>query len=177
MNTVDKVLYLREAGNTRRCHTLPHHGDYTVGKHSWDAAMLLMTLWPEGEELPRYLLEAVLLHDVAERWVGDSPSPALARWPQLGDAYKAAENEVHRSLLGFHPEDLAPAHYAWLRAIDRLELWLWCHDQRALGNYNAEDWIKAISDSLHKDPSTPGAVIGFITRFVWRRTRNSEIMG
>lgn len=171
----EAIAYLREASNVRRCHGLPHHGDYTDGKHSFDAMTALLCLYP-GEP-SRELLLAVMFHDMAERWVGDSPSPALARFPDLGIAYLAAENHVFQRLLLGNPLDtLTPEERRWLKFIDRLELWLWCHDQIALGNRNAEEWEGGLKELLLSGEA-PVEIEHFVKNFVWRRTRNKDITG
>ena len=68
-----RVLAAREGGNVLRCHTVPHHGQYSVGKHSYDALSLLLLLHPNPS---MNLVKATLWHDCAERFVGDMPAPA-----------------------------------------------------------------------------------------------------
>lgn len=170
----EALPYLREASNVRRCHGLPHHGEYTDGKHSFDAVMALLCLHPNPSKA---LMIAVATHDMAERWVGDSPSPALACWPDLGIAYISAENDVFHQLLGGNPlDELSISDRRWLKAIDKLELWLWCHDQMALGNQNASEWASVLKEWLLSG-EPPLQVGEFVDKFVWRRTQNKEITG
>jgi len=125
---------LREGGAVERCHTIPHHGSYTVGQHSYDALSLLLVLHPDPTLA---LVKAVLWHDVPERWTGDVP--ANAKWDnhRLAHALAVSEGKVFDALgLGPLFEGLSEEECSWLHAVDRLELWLWCQDQLALGNSN-----------------------------------------
>jgi 5'-deoxynucleotidase YfbR-like HD superfamily hydrolase len=171
-----KILALREGGNVTRCHGIPHVGSYTNASHSWHAAILLLELYP-GTVPPR-LMNSMLLHDIAERWVGDMPSPAASHWPELGEAYRKAEAEVQMELLGYRPEmDLSPEDFSWLKSIDRLELYLWCHEQYGMGNRNVLPWIRSLKAILIDAEKTPQDPVRELVRtYNWLRTDNSEFM-
>lgn len=124
-----RVLAAREGGNVLRCHTVPHHGQYSVGKHSYDALSLLLLLHPNPS---MNLVKATLWHDCAERFVGDIPAPAKWTNSELGKVYEEAERRV-LATLGLLP-CLLPDEEDWLKAVDTLELWLWCREEEALGN-------------------------------------------
>lgn len=164
---IEKVLAAREAGHVCRSHTMPHLGEYTVGKHSYDALSLLFLLYPGGA--PRLeLAKAVLWHDGGERWVGDMPGPAKWYDPALGEAYERAEakaSEAH----GFW-QDITPEERSWLDGVDKLELYLWCHDQLALGNRNAESFLSQLKDWFRRnEPRLPSEVMNFYKSYYWRR--------
>ena len=172
-DNLTRVLALREAGAVQRCHTLPHHGEYSNAHHTANALVLLFELYPT--EPPMHLVTSLLYHDHAERWVGDLPSPALNRWPSLNRAYLEAEEDIHMSLLGFRPEaDLEADEFIWLKAIDRLELLLWCHDQWNMGNKNVKEWITRLDKTLRSD-ITPMNIQLFLQNYQWRRTENNEV--
>jgi 5'-deoxynucleotidase YfbR-like HD superfamily hydrolase len=129
---------LREAGKIRRCHVHEYHGNYTVGQHSYNAATMLLALYPAPGPSAN-LLAAMLTHDAQERWVGDLPAPATWYHEALGEAYRAAEDKA-REVWNIPTYELTEEEQRWLSAIDKFELWIWCHDQRALGNKNMT-WI------------------------------------
>lgn len=168
LSTTDRILAAREAGNVRRCHVVPHHGDYTNGKHSHDALSLLFILHPDPSI---NLIKAVHWHDGAERWVGDMPAPSKIFNPALRDEYERSERialrrwEMHEGV-----ESLTVEEAHWLRAIDALELMLWCMDQEALGNrhvYTFADTLKVYFGRL--SGTIPAPVQEVIDTFEWRR--------
>lgn len=163
---VDQVTKLREGSAVERAHTLPHHGSYSVGKHSYDATMLLFTLHP-GPTME--LVKALMAHDLGERWCGDVPAPT--KWSD-GELAKRLGILEKRCLahLGY---DISLTHddALWLNAIDKLELLLWAKEQLALGNQNAIvivanllAWFKVSIKQI------PKPVQEFITNHRWSRT-------
>lgn len=166
-----RVLAAREAGNVRRCHVVPYHGDYTVGKHSYDALSLLLILNPE----PSFnLVKAVLWHDGGERWVGDMPAPAKWYDRELGKAYERAEERASK-LWQLHVS-LTPDEDSWLRAVDRIELWLWCIEQQQLGNNHIHLFIEHLERWFNEnEDQMPKACVEFVKNFEWERL--PEVMG
>lgn len=124
-----RIAATREAGTVRRCHIVPHHGQYNIAQHSYGAVSLLLLLHPHPS---LNLIKAVQWHDVAERWLGDIPAPAKWTHTELGEAYERAEEELLKRLGLFG--ELTDLEVAWLKAVDTLELWLWCREEEALGN-------------------------------------------
>jgi len=162
-----KILRLREGGNVRRCHTVPYPGEYTVGKHTFDMLAILHVLCPKASQR---LTTAVLLHDVAERYTGDLPGSVVDVDPRLKDSFRAMTRDVERKI-GILGEELRPEERAWLRAIDKVELWMWCHDQLNLGNDHVSGivaWLEAWFEQEAKD--LPQAVALFLKDYHWERT-------
>lgn len=136
---VDEILSLRASGYTKRWHTLQHLGQaQTVAEHSAQALSLLLLLHPNPS---MDLVKAVLWHDSAERVVGDVPAPVRRKNALLSSVYEQAEEQF------FHDEaptaadaldELDLDDRAWLKAVDVLELLLWCYDQIMLGNSHCE---------------------------------------
>lgn len=124
-----RIAATREAGTVRRCHIVPHHGQYNIAQHSYGAVSLLLLLHPHPS---LNLIKAVQWHDCAERWLGDIPAPAKWTHTELGEAYERAEEELLKRLGLFG--ELTDLEVAWLKAVDTLELWLWCREEEALGN-------------------------------------------
>ena len=132
-----RLKALREAGALERAHNVPHHGSYSVGQHSYDAANIILTLHPDPS---LNLIKAILWHDAPERFLGDLPAPAKWYNPELTAEYEKAEKIVaeHMGIQGvFSALDEDDKH--WLKAADRLELLLWCQDQMALGNRHVQN--------------------------------------
>lgn len=168
LSTVERVLVAREGGNVRRCHVVPHHGEYTVGKHSYDAVSMLLVLHPNPSI---YLIKALLWHDGTERWVGDMPGPAKMYNKRLGEVYKEAEYTVTVAWEMFDAvEFLKEDDFRWLDAIDKLELFLWCKDQMALGNKHVREFHRNLEDYFERDPDhMPDVCKKFYEEYQWTR--------
>lgn len=177
--SIQRIRALREAGNVRRAHIIPHLGEYTVGKHSYDALTLLLVLHPDPS---LDLVKAVLWHDAGERYLGDMPASAKVVSPHLKTAYELAELTQLERMGVPALNELTLGERNWLRAVDMLELWLWCLDQKALGNRNVvrcyENITRMLSeaaDVTRKNPSTvpegalPGPCFEFFYSYEWGR--------
>lgn len=168
LSTVDRVLAAREASNVRRGHVVPHVNLYTVGKHAHDCLSLLFILHPEPSIA---LIKALHWHDAGERWVGDLPAPA--KWWQsgLGEVHGAAEqNAVQAWELYEGFPDLEEDDYRWLRAIDSLELWLWCQDELAMGNRHVQKFKDNLDAHFQRvGLDLPEPVQRVLREFEWRR--------
>lgn len=160
---MNKIQALREAGQVRRCHTLPHHGCYDVAQHSWNALGLLFYLHPSPS---RALIFALLFHDAAERFCGDQPAQVGWARPELRKMQKAFEASVLQKMGLDFPLD--PDELLWLDALDKLELLLWCHDQEALGNRNVENCRKLLLNWFREN-MIPGPIHDFIHTYQWER--------
>lgn len=153
-----RARIMREGGQLQRCHGTPHHGEYSVAEHSWQAAMLLRMLHPSA---PPELIWAVMFHDVAERFTGDVPHPAKTECRALRDALQLAE-ERHMRVLGLH-ETLTEEEQQWVRAVDILELYLWCLDQEDLGNKNVVPMARTITAWFERHRAVvPEPVLAFL---------------
>lgn len=158
------VAILREASRVERSHTMPHHGSYTNGQHSFDMAMLLLALYPDASP---NLVKAVLVHDLPERYTGDMPSPAKSADGELGKRMAQLEHRVMRKLnIDFA---LTEDERCWLHGIDKAEAFLWAKDQIALGNQNAAAMIGNLA-SWFKNNSVPQPLREFLETHQWVRT-------
>lgn len=164
-----RVLAAREGGNVLRCHTVPHHGQYSVGKHSYDALSLLLLLHPNPS---MNLVKATLWHDCAERFVGDMPAPAKWLNQRLGEEYELAEREAQKAS-GLELPELTEDEQNWLTAVDRVELLLWAEEQAALGNRHIQGLVTASWGWLAQNSAkVPVEVRDFVEGFVWHRLDN-----
>ncbi len=171
--TINKIRAIREGGDTERAHTIPHHGSYSVAKHSWGVATLLAILHPDPS---RDLILAGMWHDIHERWTGDTPGSIKWTFNNiLKGEVKKFENTIDTGLGINHILDLPVEDLKWLKACDMLEFWLWSTDQLALGNQNAnegrtnaEHWF-----STHED-DVPEIIWDFMERYKWCRTSDRD---
>jgi len=165
---VTQALKMREGSNVERCHTTPHFGQYSVGKHSFGMLLLLEILHSKPT---RALYRAIMMHDLSERYVGDTPGSVN----RIDPDFKAAHNracELMDEVLEYAVE-LTDEERSWVKALDKIELWLWCHDQLNMGN----DHVGTIVDELQlwfteNADKVPAACRKFQQKFEWRRTRD-----
>jgi len=143
-----RIKCIREGGNVERAHTLPHIGSYTVGKHSFDAVSLLLVLHPNPS---LQLVKAVLWHDVAERWTGDTPATAKWSSAELKACLENLEDGINKQLDIPHGSELEPDEIWWLRSVDRIELYLWAKDQMTLGNGGAAVLVDNLAEWFRKN--------------------------
>ena len=146
---IDRIWQMREGGHTERAHGIPHHGSYSVGKHSYDALSLLLILHPNPS---MDLVKAMLWHDVAECWTGDVPAPMKWVYPEVMGPFKAVESAL---LHNMGVPTITDEDHAWLKACDALEFWLWAHEQLALGNRYVEQNLRQIVPRLERSGWMP----------------------
>lgn len=164
MQIIDRVKAFREAGSVKRCHVIPIIGEYTVGKHSYDALSLLLCLHLDPSI---NLIKAVLWHDSAERWWGDLPAPAKWANTHLKTIYERAENSKLDEL-GARCA-LTEDEQHWLRAVDSLEFWMFAMEQVFMGNRNMEGPCKGIAEAIRTNMATPPEAWAFFNSYVCGR--------
>ena len=163
-----QALKLRECAAVKRCHAFPVlGGDYTVGQHCYNAVMLLLLLKPDAS---MDLVQAILKHDLGERWVGDIPctatwdNGALEREYRNAEALAMKNNHMEMPMLG-------PVDRLWLHAIDKAELFCWAYDQLNLGNRAAAVMIERLREHFNRNRAVyPPEVITFIDQYEWTHT-------
>lgn len=139
MLTIEKLLYIYEAGHVKRWHCEMLIKEEYVSAHSWGVATWIALLHPSPSAA---LLKAALLHDIAEKKVGDLNRWAKVRFPELAHQVHAAEATVMDSL-GVMPT-LDPDEESWLKVCDLLDAWLHICYERKLGNTLLDaDWLRA----------------------------------
>ena len=146
---LQRVINIRAGGSVQRCHTNPHIGSYNNAAHQWGVAMLLWELWPE--DFPR-LAVYCLTHDTPERWTGDSP--ATLKWyaPEVRAGLKPVEDLVFDSLRLPRESSLSEDDAQKLKNCDSLELYLWCLEQRKMGNREIEEICCSLEEFFVEKP-------------------------
>jgi 5'-deoxynucleotidase YfbR-like HD superfamily hydrolase len=152
---VQRVTDLRAGGAVERCHAIRHVGSYSVAAHTHGVLTLLYALWPS--EPPARLVRAVHYHDVHEAFTGDVP--VTVSWlpgSRFDEELGKIESAVRHGLgIGRILSDLSEEEVYWLYALDKLELWLWCCEQKRLGNDHVdpvierlEGWLESRGDEI-----------------------------
>lgn len=134
MYDITTILRLREAGAVTRWHTAPLANKETVGNHSFGVAMLVILL---VENPSANLIKAALVHDMAERWVGDMPSPVKWTYPELYKEYCKGEDETLAQLQLDFP--LTKEERSLVNQMDYLDA----------GLFGYERWLQGDSYGLH----------------------------
>lgn len=158
------IQRLREASRVERAHTMPHHGTYSVGQHSFDMLTLLVCLYPDCR---REMMLAVMFHDLSERWTGDIPSPAKQSDGEFGKRLAMVEAKVTKAL-GLDVKLTEMERY-WLKGLDVVEYLLWAKEQIAMGNQNVIASIAKTVTWLQTN-KIPKELADFINAHVWLRT-------
>ena len=170
VSQLTKVLAIREASMIERGHIIPHHGTYSNGFHQYNATAMLLVLHPEPSHR---LIRAIMFHDVAERFVGDTPYTAKQTFPYLKESLQGAESSVDH-ILGIN-ETLSLPEQQWLVALDMLEFFMWCNDQINLGNTNAQvPFANALKVITERFDSFPRPVREFFTAYEQESARLSD---
>lgn len=164
MTKYDQILYLRAAGYVKRWHTAPIIGSQTDAEHSAQALNLLFHLHPNPSTK---LIKAVLYHDSAELVCGDMPAPIRKNNKKLAEAYEEAELNFFSQFDGVFNVlvTLTVNEKEWLKAIDTLELVLFCDDQILMGNKNLIPVKSRALDYLQNWIGTPAEVINFLSNY------------
>lgn len=156
----------REAGDVKRMHTVPVVTDPSVARHSWNMAILLWLLHPK----PTFeMIMKALTHDNAERWIGDTPSPAKYRInPGIKEELDAAEYEINK-VIGCTFE-LTEDEAKWVRAVDLLEFLMYCEDELAMGNQNVKTSLTNVRAHIAESDWIPPKIKIFARDYMWSRT-------
>lgn len=164
---IQRALLAIEAGQVQRCHTIPHHGSYSVAEHCYGVVSLLFTLYPGDPDTD--LIKACLWHDTAERFMGDVPGPAKASMPELYDLFAYHEEQLLKKL-GFLFE-LSTYEYNWVDGLDKLELFIWAnHQLHDMGNSLAQEFIDTLRKWFkRKAEELPCEINLFLAHYVHRR--------
>lgn len=158
MNIAQKIIAMREGGGVKRHHTYKMVGEDTVGNHTFNMLNLLLTFQPDASVS---LIKAVLWHDIAERFVGDTPSPVKKNFPPIREALRQAEDVVNEKL-GIKVE-LSPQDEKWLHGVDKLEYHLWLHEQPKTPTIEMK--LKNSIDRLLSDREIPQEIKDFAASY------------
>lgn len=160
----DPILRALEGGAVKRCHVIPHHGHYDVAQHTWRMLIILDILHPDASSALR---RAVLWHDVAERWTGDTPTVAKEIYPPLKSALAQATAAAEK-VAEIPAPVLTPLEADWLKALDWLEFLIWCDDQLSLGNVGLSFKRQTVWDGIWRLPLPP-EVQQYLRDYRWTR--------
>ena len=125
-----QLEFITHGAEVQRYHTVTTLKTETVGHHSHGVALICLLLDPYCS---RQLLTAALVHDLAEQYVGDIPSPAK-RTLGFADKLDALEEEIINRDLGYLRAPLTSAEQRMLKLADIAQGALKCVRELQLGN-------------------------------------------
>ena len=141
---MDGLEFLRNAGETRRFHTVPVLREQNVAEHSWHVVMLLWYMYGGQEPgISINLLMAGMTHDAAEFIVGDIPAPAKRNMEQRlelkgSQTFRQAWGDMEQEILQEQSLDwekfLSVEELRKLKLADAMDGALYCVRERAMGN-------------------------------------------
>lgn len=141
-------MFQRGGGLVRRFHTLPTNHPQSVARHSWGAAMIAQYLDPNCRK--EVILE-LLQHDLAEKVVGDMPSPAKRLLPELRKLYEEAETLV-RGEYDFLPRGFSEEEERLMTCADLLDCLAYAKEEMTSGNYR----MRKVADGAYQQIMTLG---------------------
>lgn len=125
-----QVRTLFDGGAVQRFHTMPTLTDNTVAQHSHGVAVFCYLIDPACS---KDLLLAALMHDLAEQYTGDVPSPSK-RVLGIREAFGKVEQEL-LGTVGFDIEHRLSEHdEIVLKLADCADGMMFCVRERTLGN-------------------------------------------
>ena len=163
--TIRQIIQMYEGGQVERCHTLPHHGSYSVAQHSFNMLLLMEALHPDPS---KELYSAILRHDLFERWTGDTPTCAKMVMPQLRPDLEEADR-ILSDRTGIHIPTVEGDDKRWMKALDWLEFLMWVDYQIGLG-YRALEGKRTTVLTGMGDLDLPKPVREFLEYYRWQRT-------
>lgn len=129
---VEAQLY-RDAADTLRYHTQRTLRSQTVGQHSFNMLMLIQLIAPDTR---KEVLQAVMFHDLPEKFTGDTPAPIKRASPAL----KVLLDELEMDLTPLYRDfNLTPDEHALVKWVDLMELAMFGLEELRMGNRFAEE--------------------------------------
>jgi 5'-deoxynucleotidase YfbR-like HD superfamily hydrolase len=116
------------------------------------------------------LYRAVLFHDLHERWIGDLPGHLGFTSPGYYAAKRKAEETTNKRFDLAGP-DLVGEEARWLSALDKIEFYMWCHDQLNFGNDHVSEALESTERWIEDNRARlPEPVRQFLESYEWERT-------
>jgi 5'-deoxynucleotidase YfbR-like HD superfamily hydrolase len=142
---------LRRGFDVKRCHTHRIHGEYTVGQHTVNMLGLLLDLYAaNGLEPSTGAIKAVLVHDLAEAYTGDTPTHPKRDSASLKAALDNLEDAWAKSYIPEYMQvNLTDLEKQLMKICDLLEFMYWTVEQIEMGNTTVLDQIPRVVEYLN----------------------------
>jgi len=163
---IQELLIYRKGLKVERLHTVPHLTPYNNGFHSANGALIAEHLCMANDmELSAVTcMKYMLLHDVAECYVGDVPTNVKMDNSELKSVLDKIETKWESRNVTNMP-DLHHTEKAICKVADLAELGMFCVDELNLGNNNVIYVLDNVVDYLQSYTDIKGCN-SFIKYFV-----------
>lgn len=163
---IDKLHVYRKGLKVERMHTIQHITPYNNGFHSCNAALIAHELCVLNKINSASTVLYMLLHDVAEGYVGDSPANVKREYPDIKQALDNAEKDWEQKYIPDMP-DLHKQEKAIAKVADLAELGMYCLEELWMGNKNVTEILVRVVEYLQDYKEVKGTE-DFINHFVAR---------
>lgn len=167
MINISRLKVYRKGLRVERLHTVFHIAPYNNGFHSANAALIAHELCVLNGMDSASVIRYMLLHDVAEGYVGDTPSNAKRENPDLASWLQDAEDRWEAVNIPDKPE-LHHSEARIAKAADIIELGMYCVEELHLGNSNMEHVLNNVMKYLHESMKELNGVSDFMEHFICR---------
>jgi len=154
---IKSINIVRRGLKVERMHTIPHLTPYNNGFHSANGAIIARDLCILNgmDKSIQTCLVHMLLHDVAEGYVGDVPANVKRDNPELKTVLDRIEHKWEQSNILDMP-DLHHQEKAICKIADLAELGMFCIDELNLGNNNVLFVLDNVVDYLQDYSNVKG---------------------
>lgn len=161
---INRLHIWRKGLKVERMHTVPHITPYNNGFHSCNAALIAHELCLLNGLNSASVIRYMVLHDIAEEYVGDTPANVKRDFPNIKIALDEAEKHWEEKYIPDMP-DLHRQEKDIAKVADLAELGMYCLEELHLGNKNVLFTLKNVIDYLKEYQDIKGTT-DFIDHFI-----------
>jgi 5'-deoxynucleotidase YfbR-like HD superfamily hydrolase len=140
-----KTVKILESGSVVRYHATMIDKKQNVAEHSWEAAVILMQIYPE---YTKDMMEHMLTHDCAERYTGDVCAPIKREHPEIKQAFDDMERRYLDKELGLTNHKFQEHELLAMKYADIMSGVYFCNRRQRAGDTEAKailsTWIEYI---------------------------------
>lgn len=168
MNALEQVIIYRRGLNVTRMHTVPHIRHYDNGSHSASAALIALELCKLNEVSEGYqfdIIKYMLMHDIAEQFVGDVPADVKRIEPTIKEVLDKVEKSWERKNIPSKPESIGIFGSRICKCADLIELGMFCVEEINMGNRHVRHVLENVISYLGDHISKVKGSYQFLTYF------------
>lgn len=177
----EKINILLGMKNVQRLPNTPHHRGYNLLEHGFVVGMLFR--WFASQEDVAYditVWDKVLMHDYVESVTGDLNLLVKAHSPLTAECWAKIEKDICSSNTALAPytdaeikASMTDIQYRLFKCCDYLDLWIFCVQERAMGNYYPSileciDNCRKLINKYSNDCKDFKSIINFMNAYEYR---------